>query len=44
MVIDPLSAMLKAGGQVSAIGVAKQLLFLTKSKGITLLCSSLLES
>ena len=43
MVIDPLSAMLKAGGQVSAIGVAKQLLFLTKSKGITLLCSSLLE-
>jgi len=43
MVIDPLSAMLKAGGQVSAIGVAKQLLFLTKSKGITLLFSSLLE-
>lgn len=43
MVIDPLSAMLKAGGQVSAIGVAKQLLFLTKSRGITLLCSSLLE-
>jgi circadian clock protein KaiC len=44
MVIDPLSAMIKAGGPVSAIGVAKQLLFLTKSKGITLLCSSLLES
>lgn len=44
IVIDPLSAMLKAGGQVRAIGVAKQLLFLTKSKGITLLCSSLLET
>jgi circadian clock protein KaiC len=43
LVIDPLSAMVKAGGQLSALGVAQRLLYLTKSQGITLVCTSLLE-
>lgn len=44
VVIDPLSAMVKAGGQITALGVAQRLIHLTKSKGITLLCTSLLEA
>lgn len=44
MVVDPLSAMLKAGGALSALGVAQRLLRLTKVAGISLLCTSLLES
>jgi circadian clock protein KaiC len=43
MVVDPLSAMLHAGGHLSAIGIAKRLLYLTKSEGITLVSTSLLE-
>lgn len=43
IVIDPLSAMLKAGGSVPALGVAQRLLYLTKSQGITLVCTSLLD-
>lgn len=43
MVVDPLSAMVKAGGQISALGVAKRLLHVTKQEGITLLSTSLLE-
>jgi circadian clock protein KaiC len=43
IVIDPLSAMVKAGGHTTALGMAQRLIHLTKSKGITLLCTSLLE-
>ncbi len=42
-VIDPLSAMLKAGGHLSALAVAQRLLFSTKAQGITLVATSLLE-
>lgn len=44
MVVDPLSAMLKAGGALSALGVAQRLLRLTKAAGISLLCTSLIEA
>lgn len=44
MVIDPLSAMLKAGGEISALAVAQRLLHMTKTAGITLLVTSLVES
>jgi circadian clock protein KaiC len=40
--IDPLSAMIKAGGGLTAISMAERLLGLTKSRGITLLLTSLL--
>ena len=40
--IDPLSAMIKAGGEVVAMSVAERLISLTKSRGITLLLTSLL--
>jgi len=40
--IDPLSAMVKAGGDVAAMSMAERLLALTKSRGITLLLTSLL--
>jgi circadian clock protein KaiC len=43
MVVDPLSAMLRAGGQISAVSIAERLLNLTKAEGITLVCTSLLE-
>ncbi|NPV63746.1 MAG: circadian clock protein KaiC [Methanotrichaceae archaeon] len=43
MVVDPLSAMVKAGGHITALGVAQRLIHLAKSKGMTLLCTSLLE-
>ena len=43
LVIDPLSAMTKAGGQSNALDVAQRLLRLAKSEGITVLCTSLLE-
>jgi circadian clock protein KaiC len=42
MAIDPLSAMIKAGGGVAAMSMAERLLGLTKSRGITLLLTSLL--
>jgi circadian clock protein KaiC len=35
--VDPLSAMVKAGGPLSALSVAQRLILLTKSAGITLL-------
>jgi circadian clock protein KaiC len=44
LVIDPLSAMIQAGGDVAARSVAHRLLFLTKQAGITLICTSLLEA
>lgn len=42
LVIDPLSAITKAGGAVPALSVARRLIHQTKSEGITLLCTSLL--
>ena len=42
MAIDPLSAMIKAGGDVAAMSVAERLVGLLKSRGITLLLTSLL--
>ena len=44
LVIDPLSAMVRAGGQTTALAVARWLLHWTKSRAITLVCTSLLES
>ena len=43
MVIDPVSAIIKAGGLVNALGIAKGLINLTKYEGITLMLTSLLE-
>jgi circadian clock protein KaiC len=43
VVIDPLSAMIKAGGLIPAVSVAQRLIHLTKTHSITLLCTSLLE-
>lgn len=44
MAVDPLSAMLKAGGALSALGIAQRLMHQTKVAGISLLCTSLLDS
>jgi circadian clock protein KaiC len=44
VVIDPLSAIVKAGGAPAALSMAKRLLHLAKSRGITLVCTSLLDS
>jgi circadian clock protein KaiC len=43
IVLDPLSALVKAGGHITAMGVAQRLIHLAKSNGITLLCTSLLD-
>jgi circadian clock protein KaiC len=43
MVIDPISAMIKAGGRTTAENISLQLILLTQSKGITLVCTSLME-
>ena len=43
MVIDPLSAIVKAGAALAAGRVAERLIWLAKSEGITLLSSSLLQ-
>lgn len=43
LVIDPLSAMLKAGGPLAALDVAQRLIHLAKRQGITLLITSLME-
>ena len=43
LVVDPLSALIKAGGNLPALGVAQRLHYLTKQAGITLLMTSLLE-
>jgi circadian clock protein KaiC len=43
IVIDPLSAIVKAGGHITALGVAQRLIHFAKARGITLLCTSLLE-
>mgnify|MGYP000867467316 FL=1 len=44
LVIDPLSAIIKVGGVGAALSVARYLLRLAKTKGITLIFTSLLES
>ncbi len=43
VVIDPISAMIKAGGDLEARQVAQRLLHSTKAQGITLLTTSLME-
>ncbi len=43
LVVDPLSAMIKAGGHLNALSVASRLLALTKASGITSVFTSLLE-
>jgi len=42
IVIDPLSAITKAGGAVPALSVARRLIYQAKQEEITLLCTSLL--
>jgi circadian clock protein KaiC len=44
VVIDPFSAMVKAGGQLLAKTAAQRLIYETKAAGITLLITSLLDS
>lgn len=44
LVIDSLSALNKSGGQVAALDVTLRLLDYAKLKGITVLCTSLVES
>lgn len=43
LVVDPLSAMIKAGGHLTALGVAQRLIRLTKQAGITTICTSLVQ-
>lgn len=43
LVIDPISALGKAGGRVAAVDASLRLLDFAKSQGITTLCTSLLE-
>lgn len=43
LVVDPLSAMIKAGGHLNALSVASRLLNITKGAGITAVFTSLLE-
>ncbi|HSJ57607.1 MAG TPA: circadian clock protein KaiC [Anaerolineae bacterium] len=43
IVVDPLSAMIRAGGQLPALGVAQRLLYLAKERGITVVCTTLLD-
>lgn len=42
LVIDPVSAITKAGGSLPALSVARRLIYRTKEEGISLLCTSLL--
>ncbi|MCB0115813.1 MAG: circadian clock protein KaiC [Caldilineaceae bacterium] len=44
VIIDPISAMMKSGGELEARQVAQRLLHSTKAQGITLLTTSLLET
>jgi circadian clock protein KaiC len=43
LVIDPISAMAKTGGQIAAVHGSLRLLDLARSKGITVLCTSLVS-
>lgn len=44
MVLDPISALIKTGGHVSAVHAAFRLLDYAKCRGVTVLCTSLIES
>ena len=44
VVVDPLSALTKSGGETPALAVAQRLIHLAKCDGITLIITSLLES
>jgi circadian clock protein KaiC len=43
LAVDPMSAMLKAGGLMSAMDVTQRLIYLAKNLGITVLMTTLLE-
>ncbi|MFB3763723.1 MAG: circadian clock protein KaiC [Methanotrichaceae archaeon] len=43
MVVDPISSMSQAGGRLNARGLAQRLIHMTESKGITFLCTCLVE-
>jgi circadian clock protein KaiC len=43
LVIDPVSALRKSGGQLAAIDTSIRLLDLARSRGVTTLCTSLVE-
>ena len=43
LVIDPISTLAKAGNELTAHGVAERLINWTKSDGITMVCTSLLD-
>jgi circadian clock protein KaiC len=43
LVIDPISTLSKAGNELTAHGVAERLIDWSKSEGITLVCTSLLD-
>jgi circadian clock protein KaiC len=43
LVIDPLTAMVKAGGRIAAMGMSKELLHSAKVDGITIILTSLVE-
>lgn len=43
VVVDPVSALVKGGGQLAALTVSEGLLHVTKARGITILCTSLLD-
>jgi circadian clock protein KaiC len=44
LVLDPISAMLKAGGGATAMAVAQRLLLLTRGLGITLVATSVIDT
>ncbi len=44
IVIDPISALIKAGGELAALNVTEGLLHLAKALGITTMCISLLDN
>lgn len=43
VVVDPVSALVKGGGTVAALTVCEGLLHVTKARGITIVCTSLLD-
>lgn len=43
LVVDPISAMLRAGGEVTALGAAERLIQMAKREGITIVCTALTD-
>src|SRR5205085_5706352 len=43
VVLDPISALMKSGGHVSAVHASLRLLDFARSQGITVLCNSLVD-